>query len=159
MRNRDQGMARPFFANAGRGRCCLRRGGTTHGVVALALALAGCGSFNLNGAQPPAVDPNILPANPKAVVMSFLQQDPFFLVGAREAALSAPELKPFGTESRYVVCLRATGPDLHKEKMFVFYGGEVNQYVDATPEACGTANYQPFPELPAMLARTAGQKK
>lgn len=91
--------------------------------------------------------------------MAFLQNDPSGLVGVRDAGLSAPELKPFGTESRYVACMRATGPDWSKQKMIVFYGGTINQFIDATSEACGTAAYQPFPEIVTLLNRLNGSKK
>jgi hypothetical protein len=121
------------------------------GVAVLALALAGCSSFGL-GSEPKPVDPNVFPANYKAGVLTFLQVNPFGLVGTREASLSAPELKPFGNESRYVACLRIAGPDWHKEKMVVYFGGEINQFVDSTAEQCSRAAYQPFPELPAMFA-------
>jgi len=122
----------------------------------LAMALTGCASFN---AEPPPVDPNLMPANYKASVMTFLQQNPYGFIGVRAAELSAPELKPFGNENRYVVCLRAAGPDWRKEKMFVFYGGAINQFIDATPESCGSAGYQAFPEITTLLNQLGGKKK
>ena len=122
-----------------------------------ALALAGCSSFG--GGQPEKPDePNVFPADYKAGLMAFLSSNPYGLVGAREAALSAPELKAFGTERRYVVCLRTAGPDWRKEKMVVYFGGAINQFVDAASEQCGTAAYQPFPELPAMFAQLNAKK-
>ena len=123
-----------------------------------ALAVAGCTSFS-GGADQPAVNPNIAPANYKAAIMGFLQNDPYALVGVREAALSPPALIPFGTESRYAACLRAQGPDWKKEKMIIFYAGEINQFVDATGDACARAAYQPFPEIVAVLNQLAGKKK
>ena len=123
-----------------------------------ALAVAGCTSFS-GGADQPAVNPNIAPANYKAAIMGFLQNDPYALVGLREAALSPPALMPFGTESRYAACLRAQGPDWKKEKMIIFYAGEINQFVDATGDACAKAAYQPFPEIVAVLNQLAGKKK
>ena len=127
-------------------------------VVFSALAVAGCTSFS-GGADQPAVNPNIAPANYKAAIMGFLQNDPYALVGVREAALSPPALVPFGTESRYAVCLRAQGPDWKKEKMIIFYAGEINQFVDATGDACAKAAYQPFPEIVTVLNQLAGKKK
>src|SRR5215475_421917 len=122
----------------------------------MTLALAGCSSFSL-GTDPPPVEPNIFPADYKSGLMTFLQTNPFNLVGAREASLSPPELKPFGNESRYVTCLQVAGPDWRKEKMVVYYGGAINQFVDAT-EQCKSAAYQPFPELPAMFAQLRSKK-
>src|SRR5262249_59454510 len=95
----------------------------TTAVALVALALAGCSSFGLGQSDPPPIDPNTFPADFKSGVTAFLQANPYGLVGVREASLSAPELKPFGNESRYVACLRATGPNWHKEKMVVYYGG------------------------------------
>ncbi len=126
--------------------------------MAAALALTGCSSFGFGGADKPPADPNTFPANYKAGLTAFLQNDPFGLVGTREAMLSAPELKPFGNESRYVACLRVSGPDIQKEKMIVYYGGAINQFVDATAEYCGSANYQPYPELPAIFATLRSKK-
>ena len=133
------------------------RSWSTVAVALAALTLAGCSSFGLGQSDPPQVDPNTFPADYKSGLMTFLQNSPFGLVGTREAALSPPELKPFGNESRYVACLRAAGPDWHKEKMVVYYGGAINQFVDA-PEACKSATYQPFPELPAMFAQLRSKK-
>jgi len=129
-----------------------------YGAILLAAVLAGCSSFGFGQNEQPVVDPNLMPSNPKATVMSFLQTNPYGLVGAREASLSEPELRPFGTDNRYVACLRAVGPDWRKEKAIIFYGGAINQFVDATPEQCGKAAYQPFPELPALL-KTLSSKK
>ncbi len=137
----------------------VRRGGRRAVALAGAALLAGCASFGGGQQAPKPVDPNVMPADYKASVMSFLQQNPYGLVGARAAELSAPELKPFGTESRYVSCLRAVGPDWRKEKMIVFYAGEINQFVDATPDACGTAAYQAFPEITTLLNTLKGNKK
>jgi hypothetical protein len=116
-----------------------------------ALALAGCSSFGIGQSDPPPVEANVFPADYKAGLLTFLRTNPFNLVGAREAAVSPPELKPFGNESRYVACLQVAAPDWRKEKMIVYYGGAINQFVDAT-ELCKSAAYQPFPELPAMFA-------
>jgi len=127
------------------------------GAVLVGLVLAQCSSFST--APPPAVDPNIFPANYKASLMTFLQTNPYGMVGAISADLSPPVLKPFGSESRYVACMRAAGPNWRKEKMVVFYGGEINQFVDATEEACKDAAYAPFPELTAMLAQLRSKPK
>jgi hypothetical protein len=62
------------------------------------------------------------------------------------AAISPPALKPFGTENRYVVCVRLAGVK-PGEKMAIFFGGQLNQFVDAAPDVCKGAAYEPFPEL------------
>src|SRR5215472_14788324 len=119
-------------------------------VALLAIALSGCASFSAQK-DPKDVDPNIMPTDYKASVLAFLQNNPYGLIGVRAAELAPPELKPFGTESRYVVCLRAAGPDWRKEKMFIYYSGTINQFIDATPEGCGTAAYQGFPEITTLM--------
>jgi hypothetical protein len=129
----------------------------------LALVLGGCSSFNSPPANGP--DPNIYPANYKAAVMTFLQVNAVGVVGATSAQLAPPALRQFGSQSRYVACLNAAGADdirresWHKEKMFVFYSGEINQYVDASEEGCKGAAYAPFPELPTMLAQIRSKAK
>jgi hypothetical protein len=126
------------------------------GAAFLGFAVAHCSSFST---APPRVDPNVFPANYKPSVLTLLRTNPYGMVGAVSADLSPPALKPFGTDSRYVACVRAAGPDWRKEKMAVFYGGEINQFVDATEEACKDAAYAPFPELPAMLATLKSKPK
>lgn len=128
----------------------------TASAALIALALAGCSSFK---AEPKYVDPNLFPANYKTDLLTYFQTDPRALVGAMSAELSSPVLEPFGTDSRYVACLRVAGPNLHKEMMIVFYAGVINQYVDATDEACKDAAYAPFPELPAMVAQLRSKQK
>lgn len=125
-------------------------------IAMAALALAGCSSFGSGPADKPE-EPNVFPADYKAGLMTFLQVNPFGLVGTREAALSAPELKAFGNENRYVACLRIAGPDWRKDKMIVYFGGAINQFVDAD-DKCNGAAYQPYPELPAMFAQLRSKK-
>jgi hypothetical protein len=135
-----------------------RRSWSQAAVIGMAaLALAGCSSFGLGQSDQNSIDPNIFPTDYKSGLMTFLQTNPFGLVGTREAALSAPEIKPFGQESRYVACLRIAGADGNKEKMIVYFGGAINQFVDAGPQCSGAA-YQPFPELPALLATLRSKK-
>ena len=145
------------------GACSLRRRRPCGGALpaaaigVMAVALAGCSSFGFGHSEEKPVEPNVFPTDYKAGVMAFLQVNPFNLVGAREAALSAPELKAFGNDTRYVACLRVAGPDWRKEKMVVYFGGTINQFVDAG-EQCSGAAYQPFPELPAMFAQLKSKK-
>ena len=127
------------------------------GLAAMAGALAACSALGL-GPQPQAQDPNLVPDNYKALLLTRLQIDPYNLVGGREAFVSAPALKAFGTESRYVVCLRVVAPDMRKEKLVVFFAGEINQFIDAAGSDCAGAAYQPFPEMSAALARFGGKK-
>jgi hypothetical protein len=130
--------------------------GQAAAIGTAALALAACSSFGYGQAEKP-VEPNVFPADYKPGLMAFLQNNAFGLVGAREAALSQPELKAFGTENRYVACLRVAGPDWRKDKMIVYFGGAINQFIDAG-EQCNGAAYQPYPELPAMFAQLRSKR-
>ena len=63
-----------------------------------------------------------------------------------------------GNESRYYMCFRAGGPGFQKQKMITFFGGQINQYVNATGPQCAAAAYQPFTELVTMVATMKGKK-
>lgn len=147
--NRHAASARATrIATAGSG-CC---------IAVLVAALAGCSSFGFGGDTKPPIDPNLFPDNYKALLLTRLQTNPYGLAGAREAFVSAPTLKPFGTENRYFSCLRVVAPDMRKDKLVVFFGGEINQFIDAGGDDCAAAAYQPFPEMTAALGRFGGKK-
>ena len=67
-------------------------------------------------------------------------------------------MKQVGTDNRYFVCLRAEGEDWRKDKLVVFYAGQVNQLVDATTEQCGAAAYESFAELLPELNKPREKK-
>jgi hypothetical protein len=127
------------------------------GLGVLAGALAGCSAAGL-GQAPARPNANLFPDDYKALLLTRLQTNPYGLVGAREAFVSTPALKPFGTESRYFVCLRVVAPDTRTDKLVVFYAGEINQFIDAPGTDCAAAAYQPFPEMTAALGRFGGKK-
>jgi hypothetical protein len=115
----------------------------------LAVALAACGSDT--GNKEP--DPNIVPVNYKQEIIDTLAKvldDP---TNVREAFVSEPVLRPVGRDQRYTVCVRYNARNLLREYIGVkdrigyFYGGHLNQLVEATKEQCGNAAYKPFPEL------------
>jgi hypothetical protein len=125
----------------------------------LALALAGCSGIPGFGREEKPVDPNAYPANYKTDLFTYLQNNSMEMENAREAYLSAPALGQFaGTESRYFVCLRVDRPEGRKEKVVLFYGGLMTQYVDAKDRQCAAAAYQPFPEVLAAVAQMRGKK-
>lgn len=129
--------------------------------LALGLALAACSStpeWLGGGKQEAPVDPNLFPSDYRKEILDTMQallSDPS---GIRDAGITDPELRIAGTAQRYAVCVRAnvrdasgryTGP---KDRIAFFYGGHLNQLVDATPEQCGKAAYKPFPELERLCA-------
>jgi hypothetical protein len=128
-------------------------------VLVLVLALAGCSGIPGFGREEKPLDPNAYPAKYKTDLLEYLETHASELEGVRNAALSAPALVQLaGTESRYIVCLRTEGAAARKDKMIVFYGGAITQYVDATGPQCAAAAYQPFPEVLAVVANMRKQK-
>jgi hypothetical protein len=114
-----------------------------------ALAVAGCSS----GGKPPEEDPNVFPSSYKEEILltlTNLLEDP---TNVRDAYISDPVLRTIGKDQRYTVCVRSDSRNINKQyvgskdRIGYFYGGHLNQLVDATKEQCGNAAYKPFPEL------------
>jgi len=118
-------------------------------VLTLSLALAACTSDSKK-AEP---DPNTLPVNYKQEIIDTLSRTLDDPTNVRDAFISEPVLRPAGKDERYTVCVRANARNLlrnytgAKDRIGYFYGGHLNQLVDATKEQCGNAAYKPFPEL------------
>jgi hypothetical protein len=122
-------------------------------ILLAALALAGCSAFNGGKRNQPdeIVNANLYPANYRGQIATMLQT----LLTERSdynALIAPPMLKPVTDSSNphYVVCLQFNRPDGPKTKVVVYLGGTPQQYVDATPEECSDAQYQPFTELAAI---------
>ena len=117
-------------------------------VPALAMALAGCG-----GKATDEVEPNIPPKDFKQEVLSTLSKTLDDPTNARDAYISDPVLTQVGSNQRYTACVRFNARDMNKsyigskDHIAYFYGGHLNQLVEATKEQCGKAAYKPFPEL------------
>jgi len=118
-------------------------------LLLFGLALAACSSSG----KVDEVEPNIVPAKYKQEVIDTLTpllSDPTNL---RDGAISEPALTPVGKETRYTVCVRYNPRDPNKRYMGVverigyFYGGRLNQLIEATGGQCAKAVYKPFPEL------------
>jgi hypothetical protein len=75
------------------------------------------------------------------------------LKGIRDAYIAEPALKPRGTFTRYIICMRFDAKDAqgqyqgNKEYAAFYYQGQLTQIVDASREMCDGALYRPFPEL------------
>ena len=115
-------------------------------VLVGALALAALASAGCSNKEPVRVDPNLFPTDYKSKIHKVLQTNLTDRSSFFGAAISQPVLKPFGSENRYVVCVRLSGSK-PGEKMAIFFGGEVNQFVDAAQDGCKGVVYEPFPEL------------
>lgn len=124
-------------------------GRTIAGLCLLAgIALAGCSS----GGDKPE-DPNAFPKEYQRellMTLTNLMEDP---TNVREAGISDPVLRPAGSEQRYTVCVRSNSRNLNrhyegvKERIAYFYGGTLNQIVEASKGQCAGAVYKPWPEL------------
>ena len=109
-------------------------------------ALVGCSLFDPKKEEV-KIDPNLFPVDYRAKIVTILKiqlRDRSAYVGA---LISPPTLKPFGADNRYVVCVRIVNGGKPGEKMAVFFGGELNQFVDAESAVCAGAAYEPFREL------------
>ena len=118
-------------------------------VLASALALAACSSDK----KEPEENPNVFPADYKNEIlttMTTMLDDP---TNVRNAYISDPILRAAGKNERYIVCVRSHSRNISrqyagsKDRIAIFYGGHLNQLIDATKEQCGNAAYKPFPEL------------
>jgi len=99
--------------------------------ILLVAAVAGCSDFSLWGKPDKPIDPNVYPENYKKDVLTYLKAHPAEMLNVREASISAPALRQFGSESRFFACLRVSGPDWRKDKTVIFYSGGINQFIDA----------------------------
>jgi hypothetical protein len=131
----------------------MRKASQTFGIaVAAALALCACSSFIPDKEKP--VEENLYPKNYKAAILDRLRAQLPDPKGIRSAFLAEPVLKARDAVTRYIACIRFDAKDDqhqyrgNKEYAAFFFGGELTQIVDATPELCDKSTaYQPFPEL------------
>jgi hypothetical protein len=117
-------------------------------LIMAAGALAGCSNKNQ---QTAAIDPNAMPTNYRTALVAFLRQSLTNRADFRGAMISEPALKPIGGSQHYTVCIQFTARSLLKTKAAVYLAGQMTQFVDATPEQCADASYQPFKELDAAV--------
>lgn len=118
-------------------------------LMGFGLALAGCSSDSSTKEE----DPNVFPKDYRNEVLATLTgllEDP---TKVRDAGITEPTLRPAGREQRYSVCVRSNSRNgaRHyegvKERIAYFYGGHLNQFVDADKGQCAGAAYKPWPEL------------
>ena len=115
----------------------------------LALALAACSSSS----KEPEENPNVFPSDYKNEILNTMTSSLEDPTNVRAAYISDPVLRPAGKDERYTVCVRSESRNASrqytgsKDRIAFFYGGHLNQLIDATKEQCGNAAYKPFPEL------------
>jgi hypothetical protein len=117
-------------------------------VLIIGSVLAACGSGKTS-----LVEPNIPPTGFKREILDTLQgtlDDP---TNVHDAFISDPALTPVGSDQRYTACVRYNARDLNrtyagnKERIAYFFGGHLNQLIEADQGQCAKAAYKPFPEL------------
>jgi hypothetical protein len=117
---------------------------------AFVMSLLACSS---GSKKEPEENPNVFPSDYKNEILNTMTSSLDDPTNIRSAYISEPALRPAGKEQRYVVCVRSDSRDYArqytgvKDRAAIFYGGHLNQLIDATKEQCGNAAYRPFPEL------------
>jgi hypothetical protein len=119
-------------------------------VAAGAVALAGCSTKP----DAPLPDPNTYPATYRTDLVVFLRQSLTDRGMFRSALIAPPVLKPIADTQRYMVCLQLNDHGKPLSKVAIYIGGRMQQFIDATPDQCGDAVYQPFKELIAAMPST-----
>jgi hypothetical protein len=118
-------------------------------LVIAAGALAACSGFGRNQ-QTAAPDPNVSPTNYRGTLVTFLRQSLTDRSDFHGVTIAEPALKPVGPSQHYVVCVQFNPRgQIKTTKAVVYLSGQMTQFIDATPEQCADAVYQPFKELEA----------
>jgi hypothetical protein len=120
-------------------------------AVLAALALAGCSSFGGSKADAPLPDPNTYPANYRTDIVAFLRQSLTDRALFRGAMIAQPVLKPIADAQRYMVCVQLNSRGQILNKVAIYVGGRIQQFIDSSPDQCGDAAYAPFKELTAAM--------
>jgi hypothetical protein len=123
------------------------------GMAMLLAAVAATGCSN-TAKQAPTADSNVLPANYKDQIATFLSTVLSDRADFRNSLIATPVLKQVGDSQHYVVCVQLNGHNQHKDKAVIYLDTSINQYVDATPGQCADAAYQPFKELAVLSPAT-----
>ena len=118
-------------------------------LLLASLAIAGC-----SNTPKPAVEANVLPTDYRNQIATYLGQVVTDRADFRNSMIGSPVLKQVGASEHYIVCVVLNGRNEHKEKVVIYLGTNINQFVDAAPGQCVDAAYQPFKELAALLPPT-----
>ena len=123
---------------------------TGFAVVLAAIAAACCTD---NKKTPPVVYTAVMPTDYRNQIATYLSTVLIDRADFTNSFVGTPALKQVGDAQLYVVCVQFNGHNQHRDKVAIYLGPMVNQFVDATPGQCADANYQPFPELAALLPK------
>lgn len=138
-------------------RCAIRPAATRGAAVAAVMLAAGLlgacsGGFSgFGGKRAPetVVNPDPYPANYRRQIATMLATGLHNRADFRGAFIAPPAMKAVAESQsqHYVVCVLLTGNNDKRNKAVVYLEGRPNQFIDATPEQCDGAPYQPFTEL------------
>ena len=120
-------------------------------LLLTSLAIVGCSK---TPKPDTAADPTVLPTEYRGQIAAYLAQTLSDRADFRSSLIGAPVLEQVGAGQHYIVCVMLNGHNQHKEKVVIYLGPNINQFVDATPGQCANAAYQPFKELAALLPPT-----
>src|ERR1700688_3064384 len=109
-------------------------------LLLTSLVIAGCSK---TPTPQTATDPNVLPTDYRNQIATHLAQLLPDRADFRSSLIGAPVLEQVGAGQHYIVCVMLNGQNQHKEKVVIFLGTMINQFVDAAPGQCANAAYQP----------------
>ena len=132
-----------------------RTGTATAGAGTLLLLISMCafGCSSATNKPNEVVNSEVYPANYKNQIAGLLMTNLTQNADYRNSLISPPVMKPVGQNQHYVACVQLNGFNQHKEKAVIYFAGNINQFVDATPDECAGAAYEPFTELAKLAPR------
>jgi len=122
-------------------------------ATVLAALVAGLAACSGGAKKDPEAEANIFPKGYKAEILITMQRELDDPTNIKDAYITEPFLAQASRDQRYAVCVRSNSRNFNREytgikdRIAYFYGGHLNQLIEATPEQCGKAAYQPWPEL------------
>ena len=140
------------------GRKCLSniiqfRIGVAVGLALIAVAFAGCSGFGGPKKDAAPIDPNAYPANYRSQIATFLRQSLTSRADFRGALIAAPMLMPIGDSQRYMVCVQFRGNGQVKNKVAIYFGGMISQFIDPRPSSAAPWPIRHSPNLPPRCRR------
>jgi hypothetical protein len=118
-------------------------------LVLASMAIAGC-----SNTPKPAADATVMPTDYRNQIATYLGLVVTDRADFRNSMVGSPVLKQVGASEHYIVCVMLNGRNQHKEKIVIYLGPNINQFIDAAPGQCADTAYQPFKELAALLPPT-----
>jgi hypothetical protein len=131
-------------------------------AILVVVALGGCSGggpslgFGKSTPPPAVTDPNVFPTKYRAEVVDFMRTWLNNPNNVKDAFISEPVMRPVAGTPHYVACVRYNprGVDNRYEgpqqRLAIFLGGRLTQFLPEDPSLCAGLSYQRFPELEAV---------